>query len=199
MRLFNRLAILGAFAAALLVPVLGILPPAPSGEAATLRATVYAGIRALYKGSTEVGTPEISLPLADPQEFTSGTGNFQSDLLFQDERTVTASSSEDLDLAGVLADTFGTTLTFVEVTAIYVEASCSNTNDVVVGAATAPVALGFGGTTPTWAIQPCGRFMVSAPKAGWTVGAGSTDDLKIANSSSGSSVTYKIVIFGRSA
>ena len=199
MRVKHMLAAAALFAAVAFVPILGLLPPALQPEAATLRSTVHAGIAALYKGSTAVGTPQISLPVADPQEFTTGTGNFQSDLLYQAERTVGASSSEDLDLAGDLLDPFGATLTFVEVTAVYIEASCNNTNNVVVGAATAPVGLGFGGTTPTWAIQPCGRFMVTAPKAGGTVGAGSTDDLKVANSSSGSSVTYKIVVFGRSA
>lgn len=199
MRMLHKIAAAALLAAALVLPIAGILPPAIQPEAATLRSTVYAGIHALYKGTLEVGQPQIDIPISDPQEFTSGIGNFQSDLLFQDERTISASSSEDLDLAGSLADPFGTTLTFVEITAVYIEASCSNTNNVVIGDATSAVPLGFAGTNPSFALQPCGRFMVTAPKAGWTVGAGSTDDLKIANSSSGSSVTYKVVIFGRSA
>lgn len=133
-------------------------------------------------------------------DFASGTGADQADLLWMDERTISASSSEDLDLAGVLADAFGSTITMAEVVAIIIFADAANTNNVVVGDATSPVPL-MGGTNPTISVKPGGFFAIAAPNAAGllTVGAGSTDDLKIANSSSGTSVTYQIAVLGRTA
>ena len=165
-----------------------------------LTATLSAGISAVQTGTNDLGTVSANLSLAFTKALTSGTGANQADLIFADTRTVNASSSEDLDLAGVLTDPFGATITMAEVVAILITAASGNTNDVVIGDATAPVPL-FGGTNPTISIGPGGVFMAATPDAGglFTVGAGSTDDLKIANSSSGSSVTYSIVVIGRSA
>ena len=130
----------------------------------------------------------------------SGTGSSQADKVYQGQRTILASQSEDLDLAGVLTDIFGAVLTFVKVKAIYIKAASGNSNNVVVGAASATqFVAGFGANTHTWAIPPGGFMFVSAPVAGWTVGAGSTDLLKIANSGAGTSVTYDIVVVGTSA
>lgn len=163
----------------------------------TLRATIFGGIKALYKGSNDLGTPQQDVALADLDEITSGTGSFQSDLLFSDTRQLAASATEDLDLAGVLEDAFGNLLTFVEITAVYIKAHSGNTNNVIVGGATAAVPLGFA-TGDVFSIPPGGKFLVTNPVAGWPVGAGATDDLKIANSSSGSPVDYDIIIMGRS-
>lgn len=151
-------------------------------------------------GANDLGNPVFKSLLEKVLAFTNGTGANQADLVFADERTIAASGSEDLDLAGVLADAFGATITMAEVVGLIVYADPGNTNDVVVGDATAPVPL-FGGTNPTVAVKPGGIFVLFAPNAAgqFTVGAGSTDDLKVANSSSGTGVTYTIVVLGRSA
>lgn len=157
-------------------------------------------LSAVQTGSNDFGGPEFTPVMRKVLNLASGTGANQADLLFADTRTLTASATEDLDLAGVLADAFGSTITMAEVVAIFIFADSANTNNVVVGDATSPVPL-FGGTTPTFSVKPGGFFCVGAPNASglFTVGAGSTDDLKIANSSSGTSVTYTIAILGRSA
>lgn len=167
--------------------------------AAYMTLTVRAGIVGTYRNANPLGAQEFTFALDGSQNFNTGTGDYGADLLYSSERTLAASGTEDLDVIGSLTDAFGTTLSMVEVVAIYVEASCTNTNNVVIGAATQPIPLGFGGTTPTWAVQPCGRFLVTAPKAGWAAGAGATDDIKIANSAGTTGVTYRIVILGRSA
>jgi hypothetical protein len=151
-------------------------------------------------GSNDFDGPNFEPKLRRLMSFASGTGADQADILFVDERSVAASSSEDLDLAGVLADALGTTIAAAEVIGIIVEADAANTNNVVVGDATAPVPL-FGGTNPTVAVKPGGIFVLFAPNAAgqFTVGAGSTDDLKIANSGSGTPVVYRIAILARSA
>jgi hypothetical protein len=166
--------------------------------------TVSAEIRVIFgatqTGSNDFGGPTFDLMIDKIMQFTSGTGANQADIVWADERTLAASSSEDLDLAGVLADAFGATVAAAEVVAILVIADAANTNNVVIGDATSPIPL-FGGTNPTHAVKPGGVFFAAAPNAAGllTVGAGSTDDLKVANSSSGTGVTYKIAILARSA
>lgn len=148
----------------------------------------------------DFGSRAASIAIEKAFPFAHGTLANQADLLWSDERTLAASASEDLDLAGELADAFGATISAVELVAIYVEASAANVNDVVIGDATQPVPL-FGGTNPTLSVKPGGAFMLVAPGATGqaTIGAGSTDDLKIANGGSGTSVTYKIAVLARSA
>ena len=165
-----------------------------------ITAELRAKITARQTASIDLGTAVADIAVEKVVSLTNGTTANKADLIFTDERTLAASASEDLDLAGTLTDAFGATITMVEVVAIYVEAAAGNTNNVVIGDATAPVPL-FGGTNPTFSVKPGGFFFAAAPNAAgmFTVGAGTTDDLKVANSSSGTSVTYKVVILGRSA
>lgn len=166
--------------------------------ALTSRITI--DLTASQVGTNDFGGPEFKPRLRKVIDLASGTGANQADLLWADERTLAPSSSEDLDLAGALTDAFGATITMAEVVAIIIFADAGNTNDVVVGDATSPIPL-FGGTNPTISVKPGGFFAIGAPNAAGqlTVGAGSTDDLKIANSGSGSSVKYQIAVIGRSA
>lgn len=166
-----------------------------------LTVELRAKFAAQQSGTSNFGAPSYAPTIDKLLQFTSGTGADQADLLFVDEdRSIAASSSEDLDLAGVLVDALGTTVAMAEVVALLIVASASNVNNVVVGDATSPVPL-FAGTNPTYAVKPGGFMFLAAPNAAgmFTVGAGSTDDLKITNSSSGSAVVYSIAILGRSA
>jgi hypothetical protein len=146
--------------------------------------------------------PSYPLNYTNQVQLSSGTSAGQSDLMFTDQRTIAASGTDDLDLAGGLTDAFGATLTFVEVTALIVKAAAGNTNNVVVGDdATAPWTslLGADGTVT---LRPGALFAAVAGVAdatGYAVTATTADILQVANSSSGSSVTYDIVIIGRSA
>lgn len=165
-----------------------------------LTAELLLRFSALQGGANDFGGPSFAPELKKLFQFESGTGAGQADLLWMDERTLAASTSEDLDLAGVLTDALGATVTMAEVVAILVVADPANTNNVVLGDATQPVPL-LGGTNPTISVKPGGAFMLCAPNAAgqFTVGAGATDDLKVANSGAGSAVTYKIAVLGRSA
>lgn len=166
-----------------------------------LTADLRVKFSATQTAANDLGTPTFAPDFLGQVKLASGTGANQADLLWCDERTISASSSENLDLAGSLTDAFGATLTMVEVVAIIISASSGNTNDVVVGAAGSnPLPL-FGGTSGTIAVRPGGLFVIAAPNAAGqvTVTAGTGDILKVANSSSGSSVTYKIMVVGRSA
>jgi len=151
-------------------------------------------------GTHDLGGPEFTPVHSRVLSFTDGTGTKQFDIIWSDTRTLSASGTEDLDLAGVLTDAFGATVALAEVVGLMITADAANTNNVVVGDATAPVPL-FGGTNPTVSVKPGGVFLLAAPNAAgqFAVGAGATDDLKITNSSSGTGVTYTITVIGRSA
>lgn len=129
----------------------------------------------------------------------SGTGANQADRLFTDRRTLAASASENLDLAGTLADAFGATLTFAKLKAVVIVAAAANTNNVNVtreGTSGVPVFLAAGDGIP---VLPGGMFVWVAPGAGVTVTAGTGDLLAVANSGAGTSVTYDVYLLGTSA
>lgn len=154
-------------------------------------------IKAQQVGTADLGSPRMTLePISEVLHLVGGTDAVnKADILFSDTRTLAASASEDLDLAGVLADAFGATIAAAEIVAIFVKAAAGNTNSVIVGAATAPFA-GPLGATGTYTIRP-GEYYLAVSQTGWAVGAGTTDDLKIANSGGTTGVTYNIVILGR--
>ena len=157
-------------------------------------------LSATQTGSNDFGGP-VFAPLFDKAiALGSGTNANQSDIVFSDIRTLAASGTEDLDLAGVLIDAFGAVINAVEIVAVLIYADPANTNDVVVGAAAQPVPL-FGGTAGTIAVRPGGTFLIAAPNAAgqFAVGAGATDRLRITNSGPGTPVTYQVHILGRSA
>jgi hypothetical protein len=128
---------------------------------------------------------------------TDGTAANQAQKLFRDQRTVTTGANDDLDLAGVLLDSFGQTLTFTAIKGIWVFSLTTNTTNLTIGAGANPFATWLGGTTPTVGpIVPGGALFVYRPDAaGYTVTAGTGDILRIANSA-GASAVYDIAIIG---
>lgn len=129
--------------------------------------------------------------------FKNGTGANQANALFHDTRTIAASGNEDLDLAGALSNAFGQTLTFTKVKAVIIRAHEGNTNNVQV---TRPADTGcpiFMAAGDGIAIPPGGMFAFVVPTAGGvTVTASSGDIINVANSSSGTGVTYDVIILG---
>ena len=145
----------------------------------------------------------VTYPLRVKKEYTwaSGTGASQADTIWTDTRTLTASSTEDLDLAGTLTNALGTTVTFAEVAAIYIFAADANTNNVQVGGAASNQFINWvANNSDIVNIRPGGMMLLVAPDStAYAVTAGTGDLLKIANSAGSTSVTYDIVIIGRSA
>jgi hypothetical protein len=127
---------------------------------------------------------------------TNGTASGAASQMFTDTRTLTASASETLDLAGGLTNAFGVTLTFVKVKFVYVKAASANTNDVqVTRVATTGIPL-FMADGDGIALGPGEWFCYGSPTTGKTV-TGTTDDtLTFTNSAGGTSVDYTLVIVG---
>jgi len=167
--------------------------------ALTTRLQVIAN--AHLQSALDLVTAEAKLAKQWAVDLATGTGADQADKVFSDQRTLTASATEDLDLAGSLVDALGATITFARIKALIIRAASGNTNNVVIGAAGANPWTGpLGGTTPTITLRPGGLVCLIAPDAtAWAVTAGTGDLLKVANSAGSTSVTYDIVIIGASA
>jgi hypothetical protein len=175
--------------------------------ASTLTTTFTLSLGAnLTKDRDMGGVATDALALLERIELTTGTGAGKADKLFYDERTINASSSEDLDLVGSLTDTFGDLFSPVRIKALVVKAAprsgTANTNNVVIGGASATQWAALLGTTGTVTLRPGSILAVcagSADATGYVCAQGATDLLKVANSSSGTAVTYQIAVVGVSA
>lgn len=132
--------------------------------------------------------------------FSSGTGVNQADKIFSDHRTIAPSGTDDLDLAGVLLDPLGATITMARLKGLIVKAAAANTNNVVMGVGSNPITTILGGTTPTLNIRPGGVLALFAPDAvGYVVTAATADILRFANSGAGTVVDYDVILIGASA
>jgi hypothetical protein len=134
-------------------------------------------------------------------ELLEGTGNKQADLIFSDERSLAASGSEELDLAGSLVDALGNTLTFARIKLVAIFAKSDNPENVQVGGAGSNgFVTPFADASDVVVVRPGGWLLLAAPDAtAYVVTADTGDLLKIANGGAGGSVTYEIVIIGASA
>jgi hypothetical protein len=147
------------------------------------------------------GTDTAPFALSKVFDWASGTAADTADKVWTSAaRVLTASSTEDHDLAGPLLDEFGVAITFARVTGLYVAALAGNTNDVVVGgAATNQFLTPFGSATDKIKVKPGGALLLVARDAtAYAVTAATADLLRVANGAAGTSVTYDIAILGRS-
>jgi hypothetical protein len=164
-----------------------------------LSTRLHVALTANQTKALDLVTGSVPLDYSKRIDLATGTGASQADLVFSDNRTLAASGTEDLDLAGALVDAYGATLTFARVKAILVVAASANTNSVNVSRTTANGVPLFLAATDGLSVRPGGLFLWAAPDAVATVvTAGTGDLLTIANSSSGTSVSYDIVIIGAS-
>lgn len=150
----------------------------------------------------DLGKSTAKVGLRQAVSLTDGTGAGQANRVFQDTRTLAASASEDLDLAGVLTGPDGAVITFARIKLLAVVAAPGNANNVVVGGAASNAWLGpFGAAAHTIAVRPGEPKLIcaAADAVAYPVTAGTVDLLKIANSGAGTSVTYSILIVGSSA
>jgi hypothetical protein len=164
-----------------------------------LTTTLKASIAGSHTSPLDLGTAEFPFNVAFSKALADGTAADQSDRIFTDTRTISASATDSLDLSGALTNAFGT-VTFARIKAVLVKASASNTNNVNV---TRPASNGvplFLAASDGIAVRPGGCFMWVAPDVtGVAVTAGTGDLLDIVNSAGGTSVVYDIVVIGASA
>jgi hypothetical protein len=148
----------------------------------------------------DLATGQTPLSYVKSMVLSSGTAANQADRIFHDQRTLAASATEDLDLAGVLTDSFGAAITFARIKALLITAAAGNTNVVnLTRTAVNGVPL-FTAAGDGISILPSGGFAWWSPGAtGVVVTPGTGDLLTVANGGAGTSVTYDVVIIGASA
>jgi hypothetical protein len=149
-------------------------------------------------GATDVAKPRSDIDYTQLITLADGNGADQINQIFADQRTLTASSSESLDLNGTLLNQLGAAINFTKIKGLIIMAAAGNTNDVVVGGAASNGFIDFvGGATHTLKVKPGGLLALMAPDAnGYAVTAATADLLKIANGGAGTSVTYDIILLG---
>jgi hypothetical protein len=163
-------------------------------------ASIAASIAGLLSSAKDLGNASINYPISRQTNFDPGTGAGQVDRIWADTRTLTASSSEDIDLAGALLDDLGGPFVLARIRGLFIAASAGNTNNVVVGGVTnglstilSPAASGL------LTLRPGTHFEIGCGQAdaiGFLVTAATADLLHVANSGAGTSVSYDIVVLG---
>lgn len=153
-------------------------------------------VNATYDTAADFGTPTFKAAFTKQNRIVAGTtATNQADLMFADNRVLSASTSENLDLNGALIDVFGNAIAFAEVTYIYIENG--GTTDITVGGAASNAFVGpFGAATHTVTLK-AGEVMLITNSGGWTVTPATGDILKVANGAGGSG-NYNIILVGRS-
>lgn len=163
-----------------------------------LTATINLYATGKQTAALDLGTGSVPFSLAVEAALTDGTTAGKADRVFADTRTLGASGTENLDLAGTLTDSYGAALTFATIKAVIIRAAAANTNDVQV---TRPASNGvvlFMAAGDGIAIKPGYAFAFFGTGAGVAVTAGTGDILTITNSAGGTGVTYDILIIGTS-
>lgn len=158
--------------------------------------------KASIKGALSVardgGSASFPVDEGVSRSVENGTGAGQANAVYVDDFSIAASGTMDIDLAGALTDALGGALVFTAIKEILVKANSTNTNNVVIGAGTSPFVGGNAAGSQTFAVKPGGFYHVGEgySAAGWAVGAGASDILRLANSGAGTPVTGTIVIIG---
>lgn len=163
----------------------------------SLKTTISASIQIVETTTPDGGSAKVQQAVNKLAELLNGTSNAQADLAFIDNRSLASDTSEDIDLAGALANALGQTLTMAEAVAILIISDAANTTDLTIGNGTDEAQLFFGASGDTAVVKPGGILMAYAP-AGWAITATSADDLGVANAA-GAAASYSIAIIGRSA
>lgn len=151
------------------------------------------------KGIREIASSLSHSVSYDSGVQASGTAASQQDRVWSDAQSVANGAPDTWDLAGTLTSELdGSTVTFVEVTSIYVRNKSTTTGQYLqIGGGSNPFITWLGNSGDIVNVGPGGVFLLTAPVDGWTVTATTGDILQIASASG--TISYDIQICGRSA
>lgn len=164
-----------------------------------LTARITARVEATHTDALDLATVTDALDVLKRIDLASGTGANQGNILFHDQRTINASSADDLDLTAVLTNAFGDALTFARVKALLIYSDPDNEGTLEVGADAAAVSTLFGDASDAVVVRPGGLLLLAAPDAtAYAVTATSADIIQVTNTDD-AAATYDVVIIGASA
>lgn len=165
-----------------------------------LTTTLTMSLNASWVDTQDLGSviDAASLDLADT--FADGTGLDQADIIWHDERTLSA-TSETLDLTALTRTILGSTNTvnFARIKCLAIKNTATTAGfKLTVGAAAATAWTSWTSVTgSTFYVDPNGIAFLWAPSATSWVTSGTVKSLKI--DSGANAVTYRIIIIGASA
>lgn len=162
---------------------------------ATFDGSISLRVRGTVSNPLDLSSLTDTLNELFTQTFENGTGTGQANKMWSDTRTLADNTSESLDLAGSLTDSFGAAITFAKIKAIIIRNKSTTQALAVGGAASNQFINWVANSSDIINIPAGGMFMLTAP-AGFAVTASTGDLLKIANGSAGQSTDYDIVLFG---
>lgn len=168
--------------------------------------TITLKIAAVLNKELDLSTPDDTLSISDVVKLSDGTGAENGNQMWHDTRTLATGASENLDLAGVLTNAFGDTVTFAKIRVVYIRNNSTASSLLVGGAASNAWFPFLVDSSDKIKLQPkstnyVSDFVMTAPgTAGFAVTAGSADQLKIEHGAEASaSLTYTIVLIGENA
>lgn len=134
----------------------------------------------------------------------SGVGDLQCDRVLPFVGTLSTSGTADLDFAGAVNDSIGQAVTMTEICAIVVRnrtATAGATLRVGGTGGGAPLAGLFGATNDYINVGPNGILLWVSPNDGQGVPVTATtgDILRLTNASGSSTLSYEVLVLGRSA
>lgn len=163
-------------------------------------------IQAAHTAAYDLGPSALKSAIAAVAKsltYDSGVGAGAADLMFSDTRSLGASATEDLDLAGAtFTDAFGASLAFARVKLIWFYAATANNaaNKVNVQRATANGVPFFLAALDGISLAPGAGFLWFDPTAaGVAVTAATGDLITVTNSAGTNTVSYDVLIVGASA
>ncbi len=171
----------------------------------TLSTDVKASLAWLFQDQLDLSTVADTARLEYSRSLADGTGADQADKVWHDQRTVAASSNDDLDLTNLTSTIFGSTVTinFVKIKAILlINTSTTSGDELRLGGAGAvgnAFAAPFNGDQDAVVyVGADSSLLLSIISVGWTVTGGTADILRI-NNPTGNAITYRIAIVGTSS
>jgi len=152
-------------------------------------------------GIDHTADDDLSLPFERLPTFNfdiGGTdGPNQMDLMWHNQSTLSGSSSDSIDLSGVLKDRFGVDAVFDQVKLMVIKSSRNNTTDIEVGGGANALSNWVLNTSDVVIVKPGGSMFIYTIDS-YSVTAGTADILTITNGG-GSSAEYDIYIGGNIA
>lgn len=165
--------------------------------ATTFNGSLSFSLRGYLTKTLDIGTASLTVPYDKRYTLSNGTGADQGNMIWSDTRTISASGTDDLDLYGGLTNAFGDTMNFTAIKGVFIFAASGNTNNLLIGGDTNAIGNWVGNVNDIIVVKPGGMFCLYDPSAGgYGVTNTTADVLQIANSSSGTSVDYDILVIG---
>jgi hypothetical protein len=167
-----------------------------------LSTTLKVSVDARATKPLDLTTAEDALNEDYKTVLADGTGDDQADLVWHDRRTIAASSNDDLDLAGVLSDAFGDTVSFARIKGIFIrnrsdQQGTPTEAQIQVGGGSNVFASWLGASGDIVKIDAGGMFLLTNPTAtAYAVTAGTGDILRVTNNDGSDQAEYDIIVIG---